>query len=137
MLRIRGELALGNNEGLAVCREYFARALALSTEQASLSWALRAATSSVIAEKTVGRKEAAWRTLQATYDKFREGFDTFDLGLAKQVLNGSYSHGDVAGAGARRIVPVKVSIDPSGAGNRAKADEFIGQGESLNRRSFE
>ena len=107
LLRIRGELALGNNEGLAVCREYFARALALSTEQASLSWALRAATSSVIAEKTVGRKEAAWRTLQATYDKFREGFDTFDLGLAKQVLNGSYSHGDVAGVGARRIVPVK------------------------------
>jgi len=91
----------------------------------------------VIAEKTVGRKEAAWRTLQATYDKFREGFDTFDLGLAKQVLNGSYSHGGVVGAGARRIVPVKVSLDPSGTANRAKAGEFIGQGESSNRRSFE
>ena len=111
LLRIRGELALGNNEGLAVCREYFGRALALSTEQASLSWGLRAAASSVIAEKSVGRKEAAWKTLQATYDKFREGFDTFDLGLAKQVLNGSYSHGGVVGAGARRIVPVKASID--------------------------
>jgi len=111
LLRIRGELALGDNEGLAVCREYFSRALALSTEQASLSWALRAATSSVIAEKTVGRKEAAWKTLQATYGKFREGFDTYDLGLAKQVLNGSYSHGGVVGAGPGRIVPVKVSID--------------------------
>ena len=137
LLRIRGELALGNSEGLVVCREYFGRALALSTEQASLSWALRAATSSVMAEKTAERKEAAWKTLQATYEKFREGFDTFDLGLAKQVLNGSYSHGGVVGAGARRIVPVKVSIDPSGAANRAKAGEFIGQGESSNRRSFE
>jgi hypothetical protein len=91
----------------------------------------------VIAEKTVGRKEAAWRTLQATYGKFREGFDTYDLGLAKQVLNGSYSHGGAVGAGARRVVPVEVSIDPSGAANRPEAGEFIGQGESLNRRSFE
>jgi predicted ATPase/DNA-binding winged helix-turn-helix (wHTH) protein len=137
LLRIRGELALSNNEGLPVCREYFSRALALSTEQASLSWTLRAATSSVIAEKTVGRKEAAWRTLQATYGKFREGFDTYDLGLAKQILNGSYSHGGAVGAGARRVVPVEVSIDPSGAANRPEAGEFIGQGESLNRRSFE
>jgi predicted ATPase/DNA-binding winged helix-turn-helix (wHTH) protein len=108
LLRIRGELALGNNEGLAVSREYFDRALALSTEQASLSWTLRAATSSVIAEKTVGRKEAVWRTLQATYGKFREGFDTFDLELAKKVLNGSYPN---AGSGGGRLASVKVSID--------------------------
>jgi predicted ATPase/DNA-binding winged helix-turn-helix (wHTH) protein len=109
LLRIRGELALGNNEGLAACREYFDRALQLSTEQASLSWALRTATSAVIAEKSVGRKEAAWKTLQATYAKFREGFDTFDLELAKQVLNGSYAHG--GGGPLRRLVPLKVSID--------------------------
>jgi hypothetical protein len=109
LLRIRGELALGNGEGLVVCREYFDRALQLSTEQASLSWALRAATSAVIAEKSVGRKEAAWKTLQATYAKFREGFDTFDLELAKQVLNGSYSHG--GGGAVRRLVSLKVSID--------------------------
>jgi predicted ATPase/DNA-binding winged helix-turn-helix (wHTH) protein len=111
LLRIRGELALGNNEGPAICREYFARALALSTEQASLSWALRAATSSVIAERTVGRKEAAWRTLQETYGRFREGFDTFDLGLAKQVLNGSYPRGGAGGPGVGKFVPLKVSID--------------------------
>jgi hypothetical protein len=109
LLRIRGELALGNNEGMAVSREYFDRALALSTGQASLSWALRVATSSVIAEKTVGKKEAAWRTLQATYGKFREGFDTFDLELAKKVLNGSYPNG--GGSGRGRLASVKVSID--------------------------
>jgi tetratricopeptide (TPR) repeat protein len=107
LLRIRGELALSNNEGLVVCRDYFLRALDLSVRQASLSWELRAATSLVIAEKSIERKEAASKTLQAVYTKFREGFDTFDLGLAKQVLNGSYSHG--GGGGARRFVPVKVS----------------------------
>jgi predicted ATPase/DNA-binding winged helix-turn-helix (wHTH) protein len=87
--RIRGELALGNDEGLAVGRQYFLSALELSDRQASLSWALRAATSLAIAEKSVGRKEAAWRTLQATHAKFREGLETSDLRLAKQVLTGS------------------------------------------------
>ena len=88
--RIRGELALGNGEGLAVGRQYFLSALELSDRQASLSWALRAATSLAIAEKSLGRKETAWRTLQATHAKFREGLETSDLRLAKQVLNGSY-----------------------------------------------
>jgi predicted ATPase/DNA-binding winged helix-turn-helix (wHTH) protein len=88
--RIRGELALGNDEGLAVGRQYFLSALELSDRQASLSWALRAATSLAIAEKSAGRKEAAWRTLQATHAKFREGLETVDLRLAKQVLNDSY-----------------------------------------------
>ena len=76
LLRIRGELALGNDEGLPVCREYFIRALELSTQQASLSWALRAATSLAVAENSTGRKEAAWRTLQTTHAKIREGLET-------------------------------------------------------------
>jgi predicted ATPase/DNA-binding winged helix-turn-helix (wHTH) protein len=90
LLRIRGELALANNEGLPVGREYFRRALELSIQQASLSWELRVATSLAIAEKSLGRKEAAWRTLQATHAKFREVLETPDLRLAKRVLNGSY-----------------------------------------------
>jgi predicted ATPase/DNA-binding winged helix-turn-helix (wHTH) protein len=90
LLRIRGELALSNNEGLPVCREYLHRSLELSVQQASLSWELRAATSLAIAEKSRGRKEAAWRTLQATLAKFREGLETSDLRLAKQVLDGAY-----------------------------------------------
>lgn len=88
--RIRGELALGNDEGVAVARQYFLSALELADRQASLSWALRAATNLAIAEKSLGPKEAAWRTLQATHAKFREGLDTPDLRLATQVLNGSY-----------------------------------------------
>jgi predicted ATPase/DNA-binding winged helix-turn-helix (wHTH) protein len=87
--RIRGELALANGEGPAVGRQYFLSALELSDRQASLSWALRAATSLAIAEKSPGLKQAAWRTLQATHAKFSEGLETVDLRLAKQVLNGS------------------------------------------------
>jgi len=88
--RIRGELALSNNEGIAVCRHYFLSALELSAKQASLSWALRAATSLAIAEKSMTSRETAHKTLQATHAKFREGLDTFDLRLATRVLNGSY-----------------------------------------------
>jgi predicted ATPase/DNA-binding winged helix-turn-helix (wHTH) protein len=90
--RIRGELALANGEGLEVGRQYFLGALKLSEKQASLSWALRAATSLTIAEKSAGRKEAAWRTLEATRAKFQEGLETPDLRLAKQVLSRSYRH---------------------------------------------
>ncbi len=90
LCRIRGELALANNEGLAIGRQYFVGALELSDKQASLSWALRAATSLAIAEKSAERKQDAWRTLQATHAKFREGLETSDLRLAKQVLDGSY-----------------------------------------------
>jgi predicted ATPase len=90
--RIRGELALSNGEGVAVSRQYFLRALELSNRQASLSWALRAATSLAIAERSAGRKEVAWRTLQAIHAKFREGLETLDLRLAKQVLTVSNLH---------------------------------------------
>jgi predicted ATPase/DNA-binding winged helix-turn-helix (wHTH) protein len=93
--RIRGELALGNDEGLATARQYFSSALELSARQASLSWELRAATSLAIAEKSAGRKEAALRTLQATHAKFREGLETPDLRLAEQVLDGSYGRDNV------------------------------------------
>jgi predicted ATPase/DNA-binding winged helix-turn-helix (wHTH) protein len=88
--RIRGELALSNDEGVAFGRQYFLRAFELSNRQASLSWALRAATSLAIAERSAGRTQAAWRTLQATHAKFPEGLETADLKLARQVLNGSY-----------------------------------------------
>jgi predicted ATPase len=96
--RIRGELALSNNEGIAVCRQYFVSALELSAEQGSLSWTLRAATSLAIAEKSMTRKETAHNSLQATHAKFREGLDTFDLKLATRVLNGSYWRDGLTGA---------------------------------------
>jgi hypothetical protein len=88
--RIRGELALSSGEGLAAGRQYFQRAFELANRQGSLSWALRAATSLAIAETSAGRKEVAWRMLQVTHAKFREDFETRDLRLARQVLDGSH-----------------------------------------------
>jgi predicted ATPase len=94
--RIRGELALSCGEGLAVGRQYFHRGFELANRQASLSWSLRAATSLAIAEQSTGRKEAAWQALQATCAKFPEDFETFDLRLARQVLNGSHRRDSIA-----------------------------------------
>jgi predicted ATPase/DNA-binding winged helix-turn-helix (wHTH) protein len=92
LLRIRGELALANDEGIAVGRHYLLRALELSDRQASLTWALRAATSLAIAENAAGRKETAWLTLQGICAKFRGGLETGDLRLARQVLAVSNLH---------------------------------------------
>ena len=94
--RIRGELALHNDEGLAVARQYFQSALELSGRQASLSWELRAATSLAIAEKSTEREERAWQALQLTHAKFQEGLETVDLQLAKQILAVSHSHDGAA-----------------------------------------
>ena len=96
LLRIRGELALSSNEGLAVCRQYFLRALELSDRQGSLSWTLRAATSLAMAEKSDARREKARSILRSAHAKFRDGSDTFDLRLAARVLDGSYSRDDVS-----------------------------------------
>ncbi|MET4198669.1 winged helix-turn-helix domain-containing protein [Bradyrhizobium sp. LA6.12] len=90
--RIRGELALCNDEGLGAARHYFVSALELSASQASLSWELRAATSLAMAEKSAGQRERGWQALQLTHAKFREGLETVDLQLAKQVLAVPHSH---------------------------------------------
>jgi predicted ATPase/DNA-binding winged helix-turn-helix (wHTH) protein len=97
LLRIRGELALSSNEGLAVCKEYFLRAIEMSDRRGSLSWTLRTATSLAIAETSdAGRKEAQ-SILRATLAKFRDGTDTFDLRRAARVLDGSYWRDPVIG----------------------------------------
>ena len=74
--RIRGELALSNDQGLAASRECFVHSLELSARQESLSWALRAATSLALAERSAAAREAAQGTLRAIHAQFREGLDT-------------------------------------------------------------
>jgi hypothetical protein len=66
-----------------------------------LSWTLRAATSLAIAETSDAKAEAARETLRTLCAKFRDGTDTFDLRLATQVLNGSYSRGRIVGTEGR------------------------------------
>lgn len=93
--RIRGELAVGNDEGAAIAKGYFFSALELSDRQASLSWALRAATSLAVSERSSAREEATWRVLQATQARFRKDLDTPDLRLAREVLGFSNLHDSV------------------------------------------
>jgi predicted ATPase/DNA-binding winged helix-turn-helix (wHTH) protein len=95
--RIRGELALRNDEGVAVARQYFLRAIEMSDRQGSLSWALRAATSLAMAEKSDARREEARSILRAIHAKFRDGSDTSDLRLATRVMDGSYWRDHIAG----------------------------------------
>ena len=90
LLRIRGELASSSNEGLAVSKEYFLRAIEMSDRRGSLSWTLRTATSLAIAETSDAGRDEARSILRATLVKFRDGSDTFDLRLAARVLDGSY-----------------------------------------------
>ena len=94
--RIRGELALSNGEGVAVCRQYFLRALELSNKQASLSWALRAATSLAIMARMTPEEDAAQNALQATLAKFDDRIDSSDLRSARRALRSRYQHEDVA-----------------------------------------
>ncbi len=95
--RIRGELAL-SDEGLAASRECFVQSLDLSARQESLAWALRAATSLALAERSATDREVAQGTLRAIHAKFGEGLDTADLELAAKVLSGSYQHRDAGQA---------------------------------------
>jgi predicted ATPase len=104
--RIRGELALANDEGFEIARHYFLGAIELSDKQATLSWALRAATSLAIAERSAGRDGAARPTLQVTHAKFREGLETSDLRLAREVLNGSHRRDSAIRLYADSLLPV-------------------------------
>jgi tetratricopeptide (TPR) repeat protein len=97
LIRIRGELALSNDEGVAVCRQYFLRAIELSDRQGSVAWTLRAATSLAMAEKSDARREQARTILRSAHAKFPGGSDTYDLRLATRVLDGSYWRDEVAG----------------------------------------
>jgi len=96
--RIRGELALGNDEGLAVARQLFSVCARIIGQPRQLVVGAQGCDQPSYCRKSVGRKEAAWRALQATHAKFREGLETLDLRLAKQVLTVSNLHAGVTNA---------------------------------------
>jgi len=87
LLRVRGELlrlddALGEEaEGC------FRQALQLSKTQDALSWELRAATSLATLYRAQDRSGDAIACLQPVYERFKEGFDTADLILARRLLD--------------------------------------------------
>jgi predicted ATPase len=86
--RIAGEIAVLSSEpNPAKAEVYFKRALAVAQRQRAKSWELRAATSMARLWRDQGKRERARELLRPVYGWFTQGFDTFDLTQAKNLLD--------------------------------------------------
>ncbi len=83
--RIRGEILWGL-ERLGEADAAFRRALFVARGQESRAYALRAATSLASLLRETGRRKEGWKILSDVYAGFTEGFDTWDLRMARSVL---------------------------------------------------
>jgi predicted ATPase/DNA-binding winged helix-turn-helix (wHTH) protein len=86
IMRIKGEL-LASRQHSSEAESWFSRSLDLAREQSALAWELRTATSLAQLWTRQGRGDEATRVLRPVYDRFSEGFDTFDLRSAKCLLD--------------------------------------------------
>jgi len=85
--RGRGELLIAlSAEHEAEASIELRRALEVAREQRALSLELRAAVSLARLEQKQGRAQQAYERLASIYGRFREGFDTVDLAMARTVL---------------------------------------------------
>jgi predicted ATPase len=89
LLRVKGELLLlqGGSSAAPTAEDRFRQALDWAHRQGALSWELRAATSLAQLMRDQGRPADAMALLQPVYDRFTEGFDTFDLQAAKALID--------------------------------------------------
>ena len=89
ILRLRGEHygQAGGHDADAKAERYFERARAVARQQGALSWELRAATSLAGLWRRQDRVAAAGAMLQATLDRFSEGFQTGELRRASALLD--------------------------------------------------
>lgn len=85
LLRMKGELLLvnGSSEEAEQC---FRSALDLARNQQAKSWELRAATSLGRLLLTRGAKIDSRKSVASVYNWFSEGFDTYDLRSARELL---------------------------------------------------
>jgi hypothetical protein len=88
VLRVNAELLLFHSAPNAEtdAEPKLLRALDLARQQSALSWELRAATSLAGLWHRGDRAGEARDLLTATYDRFREGFDTSDLVGARRLI---------------------------------------------------
>ncbi len=86
ILRIRGILAQAQGSRDAAAR-YFTDAIALAQRQGALSWELRATVSLAKFWAADGRLGDAIGALQRIYARFREGFGSFDLVEARELIS--------------------------------------------------
>jgi predicted ATPase len=88
-LRAKGELLLlrGGQGAAAAAENHFRRALDWAHRQGALSWELRAAASLARLWHDQDRSADAKALLQPIYDRFTEGFESFDLKAARALLD--------------------------------------------------
>ena len=88
LLRIRGELLrIQGSPETDLAEDYFRRAMERAHAQGALSWELRAAMSLALLQQSKGRTSEARQLLQSRYDRFTEGFGSYDLKRAKRLLD--------------------------------------------------
>jgi predicted ATPase len=88
LLRIRGELLLleGAPEASAAAENHSRQGLDWARRQGALSWELRCATALARLWHGQARSKEAHDLLAPVYDRFTEGFATFDLRAAKLLI---------------------------------------------------
>ena len=94
LLRIKGTITLRGRaeDAAAIAEEDFLKSIELARTQEALSWELRTATSLARLWWNQGRTSAAYELLSSVYVRFREGFETIDLTVAKGLLDELSGH---------------------------------------------
>ena len=86
LYRLKGELLLAESDNRIGAEECFRKAIELAERYKSKAWELRATMSLAQLWQTQGRREGAFKVLNAVYGAHTEGFKTPDLADAKALL---------------------------------------------------
>lgn len=88
LLRIKGTILMSAPQAdLRGADPLFLRSLEMARQQYALAWELRTATSLARLRLAQNRHDDAVAVLAPVYDRFTEGFESFDLKAAKQLLD--------------------------------------------------
>jgi serine phosphatase RsbU (regulator of sigma subunit) len=86
LYRLKGELLLAESDNRIGAEECFRKAIELAERYKSKAWELRATMSLAQLWQKQGRREGAFKVLNAVYGAYTEGFNTPDLADAKALL---------------------------------------------------
>jgi predicted ATPase len=88
LLRIKGTILMSAPQAdLATADALFLRSIETARRQHALAWELRAATGMARLRLAQSRHDDAFAVLAPVYDRFTEGFGSFDLKAARQLLD--------------------------------------------------
>jgi predicted ATPase len=89
LLRRKAEVLAAIPEQRGAAMECLTEAIAIAQDQSALALELRSVMTMARLLSESGHHEEARRTLRPVYDRFSEGFDTEDLRIARQLLEGA------------------------------------------------